>query len=175
MYIIVPKIWNWLSIFWLEFSTFPPNFSYYKRKYQMPPNPSDPSLQPALAISFGVYPWHLFKVEYSISTFARSLQEGIDPGWVRQYCGLVCAASPPAGYARPSHWSPHTIWITLYNDQAVTSLFENGHELECSENSSNFQFSESTMLPAETPEREPCNAASSGCGWAWLWSGLWCH
>jgi len=37
----------------------------------------------------------------------------------------------------------------LDDDQAVTSLFEDGHELECSESTSDFQFGESTMQPAE--------------------------
>ena len=37
----------------------------------------------------------------------------------------------------------------LDNDQAVVSLFEDGHELEGGEATSDFQFGESTMHPAE--------------------------
>jgi hypothetical protein len=45
----------------------------------------------------------------------------------------------------------------LDDDQAVTSLFEDGHELKRSETSPNFQFRESTVQPAENARVVACN------------------
>ena len=45
----------------------------------------------------------------------------------------------------------------LNDNQRMVSLFEDGHKLECSESTSDFQFGESTVQPAENARVVACN------------------